>query len=493
MSETKPYTIMPFKYSQFDANDYLLVNEVGEFLFLDKENFSLFVQHKLKTSSEIFIDLKSKHFTTDTAIEPIIELLATKYRTKKAFLRNFTALHMVVMTVRCNHRCKYCHASSEDTQATGWDMTPEVARKVVDTIFQSPSPSIKIEFQGGEPLLNWKTIQEIVNYARKLNKSYRKRLEFVICTNLTLIEEEMLKFIKEHNILVSTSLDGTKELHDSNRIMRNGKSSHDCFLEKFKLTRDYLGENNASALMTTTRDNIRCLKQVVDEYLRLRMDGIFLRAINPFGYAKSDYESVGYSTEEFIEAYKDILSYIININLNGIHFEEFFTTLLLTRILTPFSTGFMDLQSPAGAGISGAIYDLNGDVYPSDESRMLAKAGDKKFLLGNVLRDSYQTIFNGDALRNLTKNSCVEILPNCATCVYQIYCGADPVRNYSEQGDIVGHRPTNNFCKKHKAILSHLFEIFKENNQEIMDVFWSWITRRPLKEIRNVELLRNAS
>ena len=165
---------------------------------------------------------------------------------------------------------------------------------------------------------------------------------------------------------------------------------------------------------------------------------------------------------------------------------EYLAALLLTRILTPFSTGFVDLQSPSGAGISGVIYDYNGDVYPADEARMLSRMGDEKFLMGNVFQDDYFEIFKGTVLRDIIENSCVEIIPSCFSCAFQTYCGADPIRNYVDQGDIVGHRPSSNFCKKNMSIIRWLFEKLKENDEIITDVFWSWVTRRPNKRIHNV-------
>ena len=154
--------------------------------------------------------------------------------------------------------------------------------------------------------------------------------------------------------------------------------------------------------------------------------------------------------------------------------------LLLQRIMTPFGTGFVDLQSPSGAGISGAIYDFNGDVYPADEARMLARMGDTKFLMGNVFNNTYQEIFYGNTIKDLVRMSCVEIMPQCATCPFQVYCGADPVRNYLDHKDLMGHRPSSDFCKKNMAIFRHLFSLLLQNDGKVMDVFWSWITRRQL-------------
>jgi radical SAM protein with 4Fe4S-binding SPASM domain len=226
------------------------------------------------------------------------------------------------------------------------------------------------------------------------------------------------------------------------------------------------------------------LREVVDEYLDLGFNGIFLRALNPYGRAKLGWEKIGYSIENFLEAYKDTVGYIIQLNLAGKTFVEFYTALLLQRILTPFSTGFMDLQSPSGAGISGAIYDYDGEVYPSDEARMLARVGDRKFSMGNVNEDRYEEIFNGSLIHKIVESSCVETLPGCASCVFQMYCGADPIRNYVETGDIVGHRPTSEFCKKNMGIIEYLFEMIRKNDDDVMDVFCSWMAKCSLEEMR---------
>lgn len=154
---------------------------------------------------------------------------------------------------------------------------------------------------------------------------------------------------------------------------------------------------------------------------------------------------------------------------------EGFAALLLKRMLTPFATGFVDLQSPAGVGISGAIYDYDGNVYVSDEARMMARFKNFYFRLGNVNENSYQEMFNGELLHNIIASACTECLPVCAECVFQPYCGADPVRNMSEQGDMVGFRPTNEMCKKTKAIIHYLFELLRKHDPGINRIFWSWL------------------
>jgi radical SAM protein with 4Fe4S-binding SPASM domain len=142
----------------------------------------------------------------------------------------------------------------------------------------------------------------------------------------------------------------------------------------------------------------------------------------------------------------------------------------------------VDLQSPAGLGISAVVYNYDGDVYASDEGRMLAEMGDQSFRLGNVHRDSYRDIFGGETLRRVIEHSCVEALPGCAECAFLPYCGADPVFNWATQGDPIGHRPTSAFCAKNMAIIRLLFERLRSGDEFTKRLFLSWATgQTPMK------------
>jgi His-Xaa-Ser system radical SAM maturase HxsB len=365
-------------------------------------------------------------------------------------------------------------------------MDKTTAKKTVDMIFLSPAPAIKIEFQGGEPLLNFEIVKYIIDYAEQCNSSKNKQLEFVICTNLTLITGEMLKYLQNHNVYISTSLDGAMTLHNNNRPFRNGQGSYDIVIKNIKKVREYLGEHSVSALMTATEESLEYFTDIIDEYVAQGFNAIFMRSLNPYGLAKRDMGSLGYRIEDFIESYKKAFKHIININLNGTFFVECYASILLGKMLTPFSTGFVDLQSPSGVAICGVIYNYDGNVYVSDEARMLACDGDTTFLMGNVHEISYQELFHSEKIISLLKKSCLECLPVCSHCAFQSYCGVDPVRNYAEQGEIIGNRMISTVCKKNMAIFQYLLELIKENDKPTMDVLWSWITRRPIAKKNKV-------
>ena len=236
--------------------------------------------------------------------------------------------------------------------------------------------------------------------------------------------------------------------------------------------------------MTTTRLSLDYPTEIIDEYVRLGFHSIFLRPISPYGFAARTCAKTGYETERFLDFYKKGLTYIIDLNRLGVNISEAYAKILLTKILTPFPTRFVDLQSPAGAGISVVVYNYDGDVYASDESRMLAEMGDRRFRLGNVHSDTYAEIFNGDRITSLVESSVVESLPGCSHCAFQTYCGADPVFHYATQGDMIGQRPTSAFCRRNMEIIRYLFSLLAAEDPEIERIFFSWIRERSVEQLR---------
>jgi uncharacterized protein len=467
------YRLLPFRFLQHDAGRKILVNEVGEHLFLSNAEFDAFVSRRLDPASDAYLDLKGKHFLFDSGSAAPFELLALKYRTKKAHLSGFTRLHIFVVSLRCEHSCHYCQVSRVSADRSRYDMTPETALHALDLVFRSPAEELKIEFQGGEPLLNFDVVRLVVEEAERRAAESGRRVEFVVTTNLALMTDEILEYFKAHDILVSTSLDGPEFIHNANRP-RPGGDSHQLTVKGIERAREVLGFDRVGALMTATRLSLRHPREIVDEYVERGFQSIFLRNLSPYGFALKTRKLVGYTVEEFLDFYREAFDHILAVNSRGVNFVETYAQILLTRILTPFSTGYVDLQSPAGAGIGVAVYNYDGDVYASDESRMLAEMGDTRFRLGNVHADSYEEIFGGELLRSLVASSCVESMPGCADCAFQPYCGSDPVFNYATQGDVVGHRPTSDFHKKNLFVIRHLLDLY-HSDETARRIFWAWV------------------
>lgn len=478
------YRLLPFHFLQFDNTRKILVNQVGEHLFLNDAEFSAFVDHELRPNSDTFQNLKGKHFLTDSNSYLPLEALATKYRTKRANLAGFTKLHIFVVSLRCEHSCHYCQVSRVSTEKALFDMSLATAARSLDLVFRVPADEIKIEFQGGEPLLNFDTIVDIVRAAEERGAREGKQIEFVVTTNLALITQEMLEFFRDHNVLLSTSLDGPAFIHNANRP-RPGNNSYELTIDNLAWAREVMGFDKIGAVMTATKLSLEHPREIIDEYVRQGFQSIFLRNLSPYGFALKTKKLVGYSIDEFLTFYMECLDYILDLNRNGVHLVETYAQIILTRILTPFATGFVDLQSPAGAGIGVAVYNYDGDVYASDESRMLAEMGDTTFRLGNVHRDSYEAIFGSELLRGIVASSCVESLPGCSDCAFQTFCGADPVFAHATQGDMVGHVITSDFHRKNFSIIKHLLNLY-HSDATTRRIFWAWVRNISARELLDV-------
>lgn len=474
--------LMPFRFVRFDADRYLLTNDLGDHTLVASDDLPRLVGKTINPSSDLYLDLRSKNFVSDDGSSINARVLASRYRTKKAFLEGFTKLHIFVVSLRCDHSCPYCQVSRQSEDRLKYDMTSEIARRGVDLMLQVPAKAVTCEFQGGESLLNFPLLQEIVAYATERNRAIGKTIRFVACTNLSTLTDEHLQFFRQHNILVSTSLDGPAHLHDKNRPLSKA-SSHGLFERNLRRVQQVLGKDQVSALMTTTKESLQHPDEIIDEYLRLDLSSIFLRPLSPFGFAVKTVKAIGYGMDDFLVFYKRSLARIIEVNRSGRHFPETYATLILEKLLTPFTNGYVDLQSPAGAGFGVVVYNYDGEVYASDESRMLAEMGDTNLRLGNVMENSYEEVFFGEQMQAIAAASCNESLPGCSDCAYQPFCGSDPVYNYATQGDIIGHRPTSGFCQRNMGIIRHLLGLLHSGDKEVEAIFWSWINRTSRREV----------
>ena len=467
------YALLPMRLIALDLHRYVLTNFAGEYIVLPKETVVRLVRHELDTSSEAFEELSSRHFVLRGDSAVALDLLAVKYRTKQALLAHFTSLFMYVVTLRCDHSCPYCQVSRQSVDRHAYDMKPDTAEKAIDFMFRSPSPSLKVEFQGGEPLLNFPLIRRIVERVEARNATEGRDLQFVIATNLAPLTDDMLAYCRAHDILISTSLDGPRALHNLNRP-RPGGDSYELAEHGIRRVRAALGPDRISALMTTTAASLTCPEAIVDEYVRQGFSCIFLRPLSPYGFAVKTGLVRRYTMDEWLDFYRTALAYIIELNLRDIPFREEYTSLILRKMLTPYATGYVDLQSPAGIGIAGLVFNYDGDVYASDEARMLAETGDRKFRLGSLTDDSFDDVMLSDALLDVLSETMTEGVPMCVDCGFQPYCGSDPVYHHATQGEAVGFKPTSDFCRKNMAIMRHLVRLL-EDDERAASVLRSWI------------------
>jgi len=161
------YQLLPFRFTELNDDSYVVTNLAGEYLVLPKHVVPKLITHQLSAGEPAYTELRARHFLTDQATTTASDLLAIKTRTRYERLANFTSLHMFVVTLRCEHSCQYCQVSRQSDNKQQFDMSLADADAALGLALRSPSPYIKIEFQGGEPLLNSDLIRHIVIEAER--------------------------------------------------------------------------------------------------------------------------------------------------------------------------------------------------------------------------------------------------------------------------------------------------------------------------------------
>ena len=312
-------TVGFFRFKDLNGQ-YLLTNDVGDYSFLSSQQFNSFLAGTVEQAHpDIYKELQVKNFIRDRLD---FESIKKKYNKKNAFLGSGPSLHIIVVTLRCDHRCLYCQTSSRGLKAKELDMDISTAEKVVDRIFESPNENITIEFQGGEPLVNWDTLSFIVKYAQKKNKKAKKKMFISLVTNLTFMTQERLEFLIKNKVAVCTSLDGPEKLHNKNRITAKQNNSYKNTVKWIKIIKKEIQKNKnysyrVNALTTVTKSSLAYSKSTVDEFVKLGLEGLHLRPVSPFGLNKKAWNKLSFSVEDFLRFYREALDYIIELNAKG--------------------------------------------------------------------------------------------------------------------------------------------------------------------------------
>jgi radical SAM protein with 4Fe4S-binding SPASM domain len=207
------------------------------------------------------------------------------------------------------------------------------------------------------------------------------------------------------------------------------------------------------------------------------LNSIFLRPLSPYGFAIKKKGYAKYDVTDWVDFYKRGLDYILELNRRGVKIQEMFATIVMRKMLTNEDPGYVDLMAPAGIGIAAVVYNYNGDVYASDESRMLAEMGDETFRIGNLLEDTYEEIFLNEKLLAPLEESMPISAPMCSECAFMRLCGADPVGSHTLFGDPVGKKPLSPFCQRNKSVFSLLIDKY-ENDPSARKILLDWIAVR---------------
>lgn len=461
---------------------FVVTNLAGEYALLAREEFHDFVGGTLDPDSAVFETLARRNFVA-TSVDR--EDLAAKVARRKRFLGEGPSLHIVVVTGRCNETCVYCHASRARMDDAARDMSPETADAVLDLVFQTTASALTIEFQGGEPLVNFPAIQRIVERGVEAARRAGKRLDFTLVSNLAAMDEEKLAFLMQHRVQICTSIDGPRGLHNRQRVLAGGDAFATAETWIGRINEAYLDRGldpqtyHVEALLTTTREALSKPREIIDVYRELGCKAIYLRPLDPFGFAAQTRQKIGYEVDEFLAFYADALAYLLELNAAGHHMVERFAAIFLTKILTGDDPGFLDIRSPCGAGIGQVAYNYDGGVYTCDEARMVHEMGDDVFKLGDVGSLGYDALVGHRTVRSLLTASVLDGQPSCASCAYNPYCGICPVYNYQTQGSIQGRMPESRWCRVHMGIQDLLFRYIDAGDPTVMETFQRWVTVRP--------------
>ncbi|MGF0019894.1 His-Xaa-Ser system radical SAM maturase HxsB [Sporofaciens sp. SGI.106] len=461
---------MKLNYFNFKSlgKQVLLTNDFGDYMFVEEEEFGNLVKQKVGKGSLLEKRLLEHRMIYEETELSFSNINRYDLRVVKNHLNMSASLHIFVVTTACNMGCVYCQANN-GTNCSNLFMNKEMAEKAVNIALQSPAKHLTFEFQGGEPLLNFKIIKYIVEYTEE-HKGYHL-VNYNVVSNLTLLNSEMIEFFKEFRVGVSTSIDGNEQLHNYNRPYKDGTSTFKdviSSLNKLRKAGIYVG-----AIQTTTKESLKYPREIVETYCNLGFDSIFIRPLTPLGKATVNWQEIGYSAEEFLHFYIKALDVAIQINKRGVFFKEEHAAILLKRI-SGYFVNYMELRSPCGAGIGQLAYYADGNIFTCDEGRMLHEMGDSSFCLGNVMESTYQSIIKTGTCRAVCESSMLETLPSCCDCVYQPYCGTCPVVSFASNGDILEKTPYGYRCKIYSGILDKLFTMFQENDDIIMQILHSW-------------------
>ena len=457
-----------FNFKRF-RDKFLLTNDAGRYQFVDKDTLS-----KMISGDEIDelerSDLISNYFMFDEDPEVFIEKIKYPVRDNKRYLFGATSLHIFVLNNACNMSCVYCQAKDDDSMVPHY-MNEKIARKSVDIALQSPARDLSFEFQGGEPLLNFDVLKRIVKYAEE--KKGAKNISYNVVTNLTLLNEDMLRFLMEFNINICTSLDGDQILHDSNRVFKNGLGTYDHVRSKMEWL--YRNGYTANAIQTTTRNSLSRYRQIIDTYVDTGQEELFIRPLTRLGTADKDWEQIGYTAEEFVQFYSNCMDYILELNRRGKYIREKHAVIFLEKIISGVSPNYMELRSPCGASVGQLAYFYDGSIYTCDEGRMLSEMGDSSFRLGSVDTDDYDSLMQSDVCRTVCIASLLESQLNCCDCVYQPYCGICPVITLAQEQDLFSKDIKNYRCSIYKGMLDYIFGKLYENDEETVRILRGWV------------------
>lgn len=436
---------------QVAQDQWIRLSRSGKTIVLSKEDDQQL--HELFMRTDLFSRLeRAGHIVTPANACQVFEQL----REWQGPVYAGPALHIVVLTTRCNLNCVYCHMNPQPvgSNRAQTDLQPETAREIVRFALESPNASIAFEFQGGEPFLNFGGMRHFVEEAKRRNRQAGKDLSFSVVTNLMLATDDQLRYCQDEGIGVSYTLNGPQQIHDSYRMTRRGTGS---FLRVMDRSQDvqakFPGLVSPTPLCVIDQDNAGRLREMIDFYFDAGFAGMAIVRLKHMGNARRN--ELQLDMRRYLEHYIDGLNYILEKNRgSGRAFRERMIPIALAKIFGDSNVNFVDWRNPCGDVAAAITYDVDGEILPADEARSLRE----EFALGNVRNLSYTEFVRGERTFRTANLSLRDRDPECRECPYNPFCGVMPVMEFAKTGSAVPRPYESDECLFTLAVLDWTFK-----------------------------------
>lgn len=323
----------------------------------------------------------------------------------------------------CNLACKYCFAGEGEYHGKRALMSLEVGKKALDFLVKNSGNRVNLEvdFFGGEPLLNWQVVKDLVAYGRSLEEPNHKKFRFTLTTNGILLDDEVLEFVNKEMSNVVLSIDGRKEIHDLMRPHRGGQGSYDEVVPKYKKAAESRNQMNYYVRGTFTRNNLdfaEDVKHLADEgFEQISVEPVVARPEEDYALRMEDVPAILREYDELA------LEYIRRKKAGkGFNFFHFMINLEGGPCVAKRLSG-------CGSGTEYLAVTPWGDLYPCHQF-----VGQEEFLMGNVEDGIVRT-----DIRDQFKECNVYAKDQCRDCFAKFYCSGGCAANaYNNSGDING-------------------------------------------------------
>lgn len=333
----------------------------------------------------------------------------------------------------CNMQCKYCFGSQGSFEGDRELMSIEVGKKSLDFLMEQSGSrrNLEVDFFGGEPLMNFEVVKELVAYGREIEKKYNKRIRFTITTNGLLLDQDKTDYINKHMENVILSIDGRPQVNDNMRRTFNDQGTYDLIIDNYK---NFVKERQDELYYvrgTFTKENLDFSKDVTF----LINEGFKNVSVEPVVVS----EDMTYALkEEHLDIIKDeyekLADYFIESALKNKVFEFFHFNIDLDQ-----GPCVIKRISGCGAGTEYLAVAPDGDLYPCHQF-----VGNKKFKIGNVMDNNYQNKWY-----NTFNTAHIYSKEQCKKCWAKFYCsGGCHANAYNMNGDIL--KPHELGCEMEK-------------------------------------------